>query len=70
MKKSEIIAAAIANIESSRPAYSSFIGLDDCSSKYDDAYAVWSNEYNAIAKHLNVAYSVAISDEYLANLVI
>ena len=69
MKKSEIIAAEIAKIEASRPVYSDFIGLDDCSSKYDAAYSSWSDKYNGIVKHLNTALSVAIADEYLSSLV-
>ena len=68
MKKSEIITAAIAKIEASRPVYSDFIGLDDCSAKYDAAYSSWADECGGIVKHLNVALSVAISDEYLSSL--
>ncbi len=80
MKKSEIINAAIAKIESLRPDVGTFIaayiasGLtcdfaaSDFSSAYESAHYSWYNEHKLISTHLNVALSVAIADEYLSSL--
>lgn len=80
MKKSEIITAAIAKIDSLRPDAAPFIdaylasGLtcgfvaSEFNADYDSAYDSWFKEYKSISTHLNVALSVAIADEYLASL--
>lgn len=80
MKKSEIINAAIAKIESLRPDVAPFIDAYLASdltcgfvaSEFNVAYEsendVWFSEYKSVVTHLNVALSVAIADEYLAGL--
>lgn len=77
MKKSEIIANAIAKIESLRPDVAPFIDAYLASgltcgfvaSEFNAAYEAenddWFSNHKAISVHLNVALSVAIADEYL-----
>lgn len=80
MKKSEIIIAAIAKIESLRPDVALFIdaylasGLtcgfvaSEFNVAYESAHDSWYKEHKSISAHLNVALSVAIADEYLSSL--
>ena len=80
MKKSEIITAAIAKIDSLRPDVAPFIdaylasGLtcgfvaSEFNASYEYAHDSWYKEHKSISTHLNVALSVAIADEYLSSL--
>lgn len=80
MKKSEVISAAILKIESSRPSCEAFInaylesGLDcgfvgsEFDASFNAAYDAWYAEHKSLVTHLNVAFSVAIADEYLLTL--
>lgn len=80
MKKSELITAAIAKIESLRPNVAPFIDAYLASgltcgfvaSEFNVAYELendaWFSEHKSVVTHLNVALSVAIADEYLLSL--